>query len=311
MKNNKLTFLMILSMLTQTMYGQLDHSIFIKLKESVNRIDTRLVGGDSLKSIIDGESTEGGELSGYFDAYENLLKMKVELFGEMGRWVENYYLTKNGEVFYMTLETFKYNRSPLEEESKVPFKEKKTEYFVIGFPEGKLNYALKQNGKRKFEGQKNEYEEQIYWKGRCERLKLDALNQYRENFQATWKDAQFETTKINAVFCVKGDKYLLAFVNLVGDHSGHANEVLSNQKFGVLQLEYNSLRSEWVIRKKEILFQHYESLDVDPNYKFVVQNEKTKLLFTYTVTNDSKKEKHVRTLDMEDLSSDVVKTILK
>lgn len=60
------------------------------------------------KVSLFGYSTEGGAFKVYRDAKGNLRLMRVELYGEMGKVIEEYYL-KNGGLIFMYCELHQYN----------------------------------------------------------------------------------------------------------------------------------------------------------------------------------------------------------
>ncbi|MDA8135471.1 MAG: hypothetical protein M0T82_12690 [Desulfobacteraceae bacterium] len=60
------------------------------------------------KVSMDGYSTEGGEAKIYRDAKGNLRYMRIELYGEMGKAIEEYYV-KNDRLIFMYREFHQYN----------------------------------------------------------------------------------------------------------------------------------------------------------------------------------------------------------
>jgi len=83
------------------------------------------------KVSLFGYSTEGGEARAYRDVKGNLRLMRVELYGEMGKAIEEYYV-KNGRLIFMYRELHQYNvpfylnRERAKEIGSDPFDPKKT-----------------------------------------------------------------------------------------------------------------------------------------------------------------------------------------
>jgi hypothetical protein len=57
-----------------------------------------------VKRDLPGESTEGGELTGYFDE-SNLRKLSAKFFGETGKALEEYYFAENQLIFVLRVES--------------------------------------------------------------------------------------------------------------------------------------------------------------------------------------------------------------
>jgi len=276
------------------------------------KIDKKLLLGDSLRNLIETETTEGGELKSYFDIYENLIKIKIESFGETGRWDEHYYLNEKGNVFYIVLETFKYNRPYYEEDNGIPFKVSKTERFVIYLNNNlQLNYDPKNNKNRKFEGKMSVSDEMNYWTKRFENFKTKALEHSHDDLQERWLQLQYDATLIRGMFCIKVGEYLYAFQNKQEDIDTKNKYVVEHPQFAVVKMKFNPISSEWKIIKEQILLQHCDKIEVDKNYKVLEENGNYKFRITYKVTNGENIELHQKIIDSNDLSSDVKITIIK
>jgi hypothetical protein len=113
---------------------------------------------DSLEMLhtnIFGESSQGGDLAGYFDKQGMLRKMRLKLYGETGQMTEEYYLD-NHSVFFLFGQGIGYDR-PWDEPDMKMVDTVESRYYIT---DGKLIQWL--DSKRgRIDPRKEPYEEKL------------------------------------------------------------------------------------------------------------------------------------------------------
>ena len=102
---------------------------------------------------LEGLSTEGGEMRKYFEGKE-LRKTVIEVFGETGKWLTEYYYV-HGELFFCYSADTKYTKSIAVEGNRIRAVEQNRYYFEHGKmirwinPAGKIVSAIRYSKKTK------------------------------------------------------------------------------------------------------------------------------------------------------------------
>ena len=111
-----------------------------------------------IKKDLKGESSEGGELKGYFNN-EELKKIVVSYYGEMGKLIEEYYFWNNN-LFFVFTQDYLYNMPKIMDGSKVEKIDENRYYFS----EGKLIRWLDPNKEKAAKSKMTEKEKEILQK---------------------------------------------------------------------------------------------------------------------------------------------------
>ncbi|WP_271769914.1 hypothetical protein [Aquimarina algiphila] len=94
-----------------------EQEIISDIREKFGAINYNINSYKKVKKDLSGESTEGGELEGYFKNVE-LKKIITSYYGEMGKLIEEYYLW-NDQLFFVFTQAYSYNMPMYMEDSKV------------------------------------------------------------------------------------------------------------------------------------------------------------------------------------------------
>ncbi len=97
------------------------------IRKAFAEVNAGLSGWKKVKKELM-ESTEGGELTAYYDEQGNLRKMVVANYGEMGKSIEEYYFS-DGKLFFVFEQQFYYTAPIYTENSKVERVDEQRYYF--------------------------------------------------------------------------------------------------------------------------------------------------------------------------------------
>jgi len=94
-----------------------EEEVISDIREKFGAVNYNLNSYKKIKKDLMDESTEGGELEGYFKK-EELKKIVTSYYGEMGKLIEEYYFWDN-ELFFVFTQDYSYNMPMYMDGSKV------------------------------------------------------------------------------------------------------------------------------------------------------------------------------------------------
>lgn len=245
----------------------------------INRVNQQLPLTDSLMHPFEGESTEGGELTAFFDTRWKITKIKLQLFGEMGRSIEEFYLDSIGQLYFLKLQSITYNR-PVYAENAGPFTEKNTGSFAVAFTNDKVSSYEKFRGKRKFE-KKPLSEEKKYWQARCEQFRIEMNSHSKERMQERYRQLLFDATGMHAVASIQYAGQQYSFVKQPVRKNG-AVEIL------LVKLQLQPSTGEWKKTGERFLFNEPAQFLLQDDYCIRQYKDQLALYISYTIGGEQK-----------------------
>jgi len=94
-----------------------EEEVITDIREKFGAVNYNLNSYKKIKKDLMDETTEGGELEGYFKK-EELKKIVTSYYGEMGKLIEEYYFWDN-ELFFVFTQDYSYNMPMYMDGSKV------------------------------------------------------------------------------------------------------------------------------------------------------------------------------------------------
>ena len=135
-----------------------EEEIVLDIRKKFGDINNNINSYKKIKKDLKGESSEGGELKGYFNN-EELKKIVVSYYGEMGKLIEEYYFWNNN-LFFVFTQDYLYNMPKIMDGSKVEKIDENRYYFSAG----KLIRWLDPNKEKAAKSKMTEKEKEILQK---------------------------------------------------------------------------------------------------------------------------------------------------